>query len=682
MERAVRALLVIGFLAFTVPLGVPASAQSATVSLSLLSQSPWSARYGDPRLKISVVATNLSASSLGHLSVGLSIGPHYETVAGYESSLVEGPTSPVFETEDPVAGKLEPNTATTLRIPSVDLSTATGIEQTDSQVYPARVDVRSNGSVVASLTTPVLYFVQPPIAPMLLASWIELQPTIAFGPDGRLLDTAFPDALSPQGQLGAPIAALNGALGRLGPAGAFPMSVIVEPALVEQAQRVASGFTLADGTAVPKGTDGPLKAAAFLDSLSNAAHGPGVRTVATPFAGPTIPSMLASGLGRDLEAQRSLGVETLQSLTGTTLQTDVARPPSGALSDDAIGWLADSGATTVLGNIDTVARHAQGPALNPDPTATVNAPDGSNVTLVLPDPGVEGLLARPDLVDDPVRAAQAVLGELAVIWKESPVPEGGHVRGVALALPSSLSPGMWTPMLERLHRTPFLRPEDAATFVAGVTPSGEPAVLRSPDASSFPPSYIDQIREQQHRIGTYASILTQPSPVPELTNDVYYAESASYVTDWEAGTSWLNAVYAATQQAFDSVKPQVGQGFTFTSGEGTIPLLMGDPGPIPLRVTIQLQSSQFEYPGGDEQTVLLERPDQVVTFHVVAKAAGQNPILVDVTAPNGDEIGEPQAIVVRSTAVNHIALLVTLAAAGVLALLYSRRWFRRTKVSS
>jgi len=163
----------------------------------------------------------------------------------------------------------------------------------------------------------------------------------------------------PQGQLGAPIAALNGALGRLGPAGAFPMSVIVEPALVEQAQRVASGFTLADGTAVPKGTDGPLKAAAFLDSLSNAAHGP-ASNGGHAVRGPDDPLDVASGLGRDLEAQRSLGVETLQSLTGTTLQTDVARPPSGALSDDAIGWLADSGATTVLGNIDTVARHAQG----------------------------------------------------------------------------------------------------------------------------------------------------------------------------------------------------------------------------------------------------------------------------------------------------------------------------------
>mgnify|MGYP003693566123 CR=1 FL=1 len=204
MERAVRALLVIGFLAFTLPLGVPASAQSADRFALLAQPVPWNARYGDPRLKISVVATNLSASSLGHLSVGLSIGPHYETVAGYESSLVEGPTSPVFETEDPVAGKLEPNTATTLRIPSVDLSTATGIEQTDSQVYPARVDVRSNGIPWWPPHDPRrCTSVQPPIAPMLLASWIELQPTIAFGPDGRLLDTAVPGRPQPPGDSSA-----------------------------------------------------------------------------------------------------------------------------------------------------------------------------------------------------------------------------------------------------------------------------------------------------------------------------------------------------------------------------------------------------------------------------------------------------------------------------------------------
>jgi hypothetical protein len=109
---------------------------------------------------------------------------------------------------------------------------------------------------------------------------------------------------------------------------------------------------------------------------------------------------------------------------------------------------------------------------------------------------------------------------------------------------------------------------------------------------------------------------------------------------------------------------------------------MGDPGDVPLRVTVRLDSSQFEYPDGNQQTVTLDRPSVVVRFRVVAKAAGQNPIVVRVLAPNGNPIGEPQTIVVRSTAFNRIALLVTLAAAAVLALLYSRRWFRRTKVPS
>ncbi|TMK91051.1 MAG: hypothetical protein E6G43_04370 [Actinobacteria bacterium] len=191
MERAVRALLVIAILAFIVPFGLPAPAQSTAVSLTLLSQSPWSARYGDPRLTVSIVATNFGTTAFGHLSVGISIGPHYETVVGYESSLEEGPSSTVFQTVQPVQGRLEPNTSTTLKA-SIDLSKVTGIDQTDNQVYPARVDVRSNGSVLASLTTPVLYFIRRPEAPMLLSSWIELAPTIAFGPDGRLVDTGFP----------------------------------------------------------------------------------------------------------------------------------------------------------------------------------------------------------------------------------------------------------------------------------------------------------------------------------------------------------------------------------------------------------------------------------------------------------------------------------------------------------
>ncbi len=681
MERAVRALLAIFILALGVSAGGTASAQSASVSLRLVRQTPWSSSYEDPHLRIWVDATNTGSSSYEELSIALTIGSSYESRVSYESSLSEGP-SDGFVSEHEEKGTLDPLATRTFKI-KLDLSTTPGIDQVDNLVYPVRVDIRSAGTVIASLTTPILYFVRPPIAPMRFTWWTELAPTIAFGADGRLDDNGFADSLSSAGQLGAPVAALHQLVDDHP---AARTSLVVTPSLVEQAQRMTHGYTRADGTLVAPGEDGAATADAFLDTLQDVMVADGVQTVATPFSGPTLSSMLASDLGQDLDDQRTLGVQTLQDLSGVPLQIQVARPTAGALSDEALDWLAGSGVTTVLGDTDTIERTGEATVPEPAPTATLTSPNGTALNLVLPDPGAQSLLERSDLLADPVRAAQAVLGELAVEWKEAPVPEEPNVRGRALALPSSLPPGLWQPLLDRFRHVPFLRTVDPVTFVASVYPPGDPATLRAPDLSAFPAWYTEGpngIRGLHRQIDDYRSMLTEPSNVPDqLTRDLYYAESAPYVGDPIAGEPWLNAAGTATRTVFDSVRPQVGQGFTFTSGEGTIPLVMGDPGPIPLRITIRLESSQFDYPRGNEQDVVLSRPNQVVTFPVVAKATGQNPIFVRVLAPNGDGIGEAQGIVVRSTAFNHIALIVTLAAAGVLALLYSRRWFRRTKVPS
>jgi hypothetical protein len=682
VERAVRALLAVFVLALGVSAGGVASAQDASVSIRLVRQTPWSTSYDDPRLRIWVDVTNTGSSSYRDLSIALTIGPTYDSRVSYESSLSEGPTEG-FVTEHEEKGTLDPLATRTFRI-KLDLSTTPGIDQADNLVYPARVDVRSGGAVIASLTTPILYFVRPPLAPMRFTWWIELAPTIAFGADGRLDDNGFADSLSSVGQLGAPVAALHQLLDDHP---ATKTSLVVTPSLVEQAERMTRGYTRVDGTPVAQGEDGAATAGAFLDGLSEVLAGEDVQTVATPFSGPTLSSMLSSGLGQDLDDQRTLGMQTLQDLSGVPPQALIARPTAGALSDEALDWLAGNGVTTVLGDIDTIERTAEATVPEPAPTATLTSPSGVPLNLVLPDPGAQSLLDRSDLLADPVRAAQAVLGELAVEWKEAPVPAEPNVRGRALALPSSLPPGLWQPLLDRFHHVPFLRTVDPVTFAASVDPPGDPATLRAPDTSAFPTPYTEGpngIRGLHGQVDDYRSMLTEPNDAPDqLTRDLYYAESAPYVGDPIAGEPWLDAVRAATRTVFESVRPQVGRGgFTFTSGEGTIPLVMGDPGPVPLRITIRLESSQFDYPQGNEQDVVLSRPNQVVTFPVVAKATGQNPILVRVLAPNGDGIGEAQPIVVRSTAFNHIALIVTLAAAGVLALLYSRRWFRRTKVPS
>ena len=148
------------------------------------------------------------------------------------------------------------------------------------------------------------------------------------------------------------------------------------------------------------------------------------------------------------------------------------------------------------------------------------------------------------------------------------------------------------------------------------------------------------------------------------------------MTDPAAGEPWLASVGATTQAGFDAVTPIVSPEFTFTSSEGTIPIVMGDPGPTPLRVTVVLDSSDFSFPDGNRQDVLVDRPGVRVDFRVEATTSGQNPIVIGVRAPNGTQITST-TVVVRTTTVNHIALLVTIGAGLGLLALYSRRWFRR-----
>jgi hypothetical protein len=66
-----------------------------------------------------------------------------------------------------------------------------------------------------------------------------------------------------------------------------------------------------------------------------------------------------------------------------------------------------------------------------------------------------------------------------------------------------------------------------------------------------------------------------------------------------------------------------------------------------------------------------------VTFDVVAKAGGPQTIRVKTRAPSGRDLGEDQNLAVRTTAVNGVALWITIGAGSLLLLLWSRRLFRR-----
>jgi hypothetical protein len=93
-------------------------------------------------------------------------------------------------------------------------------------------------------------------------------------------------------------------------------------------------------------------------------------------------------------------------------------------------------------------------------------------------------------------------------------------------------------------------------------------------------------------------------------------------------------------------------------------------------VVVEVASGRVEFLDGRTRTVRIDRPNQVVTFDAEVKASGRSSIEVRVRSPNGLVLSQG-VLVVRSTALNPIALIITVGAGLVLVGLWSRRLFRR-----
>jgi hypothetical protein len=647
----------------------PAAAQEPTVRLSLARQTPWVTPRA-PELRVDVVARLRDQAPLEDLSMTLAIGAAVRSRSEYERSLAQGPPFTVFARTLEVEGTLTPEVDRVLRI---DMDTSGLLTDADSLVYPASIALLSAGVPVATLFTPVLRIVPEPIVPVGLTWWTELSTGPVFDPDGRLAVTALERSVAPGGRLHAAVDALE----PIASSGAH-LELVVEPAMLEQLTRIADGYWRPDGSRVEPGEGAAADAAALLAALRSSAAAPSIRVIGLPFASPELPAMLRSGLGDDLVAQEAFGAELLERSLGTDGRGPVVAVARNRLDQPSMDHLAAHGATTVLASEDTVARPTQPNFFAPPPAAEVAAGTGT-VALVLPDPGTQALLRSPELRDDPVRLAQAVLCELATIWREQPYPAPPTVRGLALQLPRDLPPEAWRPLATRLATAPFLEHLPAEELVRSIEPPPVVTELAEPSRARFSAGYVAALRREGAAIDAFASMLAEPSPAPErLRRNLFFAESTRYVGDEVGGRAWYDHVHRRLSTTFSRLAPAPDQRFTFTASEGTIQVALGDPGPVPMNVGVEFRSTWFRFPSGERVDVTLERPGQVVALDVAATARGRRPIRVLIVAPSGAVVAQGN-ILVTSTTMNRFALIITGAAALGLAALWSRRLLRRTK---
>lgn len=643
--------------------------ESPSVRLTLLSQTTWNSDFDathDRELVVRFRAENLGSTALERLSIGMTLYSRVLSRSAYENSLVADPPLVIDAQTVPREGALEEGD---VRDFEISLTLGSGIDPDHSGVYPLKVDLRSGFISIAVLRTPAIFLVRKPEVPLGLSWTFVLAHPITFAPDGTFTNPSLEEALAPDGELSGQIRAL---LELSADPAEPPFDLALSPVLLTQLGRMRNGYEVAEGEqirTVPAGGGGAASAAHALDDLRTIANAPNVEVSALPFSTPEIPALLGGGLGRDLATQLQRGRDVVTAFTGTPMTPGILRPPGAALDDEAIRGLPAMGIDTVIVGPSTVDLPEQPLGFAGPPSTSMG--DGS-LTAIVPDPASDAVLGSVGR-EDPVMAAQVLLGELTTIWQERP----GEPRGIAIVLNEEASfPGsFFGPLVRGIATAPWLDPATAEGLVDSFPP-GQTSELSSPSLRRFPPAYVASLKQARRRIDTLRSMLPTSSDEPDrLDTLLLLAEAQQFLISSDAGLAFIDAARSGVRTIADDLALDTVSPITLTSESGGIPVTIANDGVHTLRLSVRLVSQWIrETPSADLK--LGPGGSETLRLQAELRSTGRFPVLVQMVSPSGRVIGE-EAIVVRSTAYNRIALVITIGAALVLLLVWARRFVPR-----
>jgi hypothetical protein len=669
--RRFAGLLLVAFALLLLP--VPQlRAQEPAVRLTLVGQTPWNST-SDRTLEVKVRAQNLSDQSLTDLSIGWTLWQPVFTRTDFEESLTTDPENAVAIGGDTIVqeGTIEPGGS---RMFTVRLTLESdGISTTESLIYPLKIDLRTGFTSLAALRTPVIFLVRRPQTPLRVAWTFVLHEPVSFDPNGVFISPALEQDLAQGGRLAGEIRAL---LAMTEDRAQTPIDVAVSPVLLADLERMRAGYAVIDAGGrrqVKAGTGGAAAAAQALVNLRQIVGAPEVELSALPFAAPNLPSLSFGGLSPDLTAQLERGRDSVATVLGRLPDPGLLRPPGSALDPASLDHVAARGVRLLIVDPATAPPASQPLGFAP-PSTTLLSTSSGPVTALVSDPNVGAMLRSELVAQDPVRAAQAVLGELAAIWLELP----GLDRGIAVTFPEDFDPSgaFFGQLVRGIASAPWLRKSTASAMAEAFPPTSETA-LAATIPVTFSRTYVDTIKQTRRRIETYRSMLVDKSVEPDrLDTMLLLAESGQFLVDQTAGFSFVGSAREQIGSVFGAVRPDTTQPITLTSSSGTgIPIRLTNGNQEPLRVSVRLVSPHLS---GTPQSSMVLRADstQTVNFDVELNTTGRFPVDVEVTSPSGRVISK-DTLIVRSTAYNRFALLITIGAALLALLVWARRFVPR-----
>ncbi len=664
--------------------------------------------------------TNTGGSTIDGLDVRLQRGDVLLTRA--ELAVVDDdPATSVVLPFQTVPGRIEPGGELIFSY-TVD---SAELQLDRDGVYPVLLNV--NGNVdgddrrVGELST---FVVQQPLLPTARAAVAWLWPLTERThrtASGGFADDGLARSIADDGRLDRALAIVE-RLPRTTPPGsstavpALPLTLAVDPALVEELQLMAAG-----SYEVPGGQGSGTEAAVrFLERLRAVAavH----QVVALPYGDVDADSLDAAGLGdvvtRSLPGtpagtaqdppgspvdsaagapttpadqsgvpaeetplpEDGAGARILADALDVEPRTDLAWSPDGTLRAGTLDRLRAGGIAHVVLGPDalTTGNSAIGLA---DPTAAaataVDTATGAVDGLVA-DPRLSAVVARGEETEGgPRLAEQRYLAELAVLTAQAPP---GSEQTVLVAPPRDVDAGPdgVGAMLADTATLPWLRPTSLDSVAAG--PRSENGELLEPvDAVRLDIGGLNALGRVVAGRDDLAGAVEGDAGVALQAFDAAVARgtSVAWRTD-PAGFRAAVADLAATLQRLRSrvtlLAPADGT-YTLASDDAPLVLTVRNDLPFAVRVLPEVRARGNRALTIGDIGIRVLAPGERATLQVPTslRQSGGFAVTATLTTPSGNPLGERVQLQVRSTAYGPISLIITIGAASLLALLFLRR---------
>ncbi|MEZ5137642.1 MAG: DUF6049 family protein [Acidimicrobiales bacterium] len=194
-------------------------------------------------------------------------------------------------------------------------------------------------------------------------------------------------------------------------------------------------------------------------------------------------------------------------------------------------------------------------------------------------------------------------------------------------------------------------------------------------------TYPDELRAARADEASYTSMVGDRADLLRpIERDL--ALSAAADLPLEERRAEVDGVRRDLADTFSSIDLPDADTVTLGAREGTFPLPIESSLDEPVQVVIQLEASdRLELPD-DRIEATLDSERTVVDVQVRARASGDTPVRITVRSPDDGVVLAESRYVVRSTAVSEVGILLTLGAAGFLAVWWGRHWLRTRRARS